>query len=107
MQDEKIVSLYWERNEDAIKETDLKYGRYCYSIAFNVLHSPEDSDECVNDTWNSAWNTMPPEKPTKLKSFLGRITRNIAIDRYRHDSAEKRSAEVRFRMIPTILARVP
>ena len=94
MQDERIVEMYWERNEDAIKETDLKYGRYCYSIAYNVLHSPEDSDECVNDTWRDAWNAMPPEKPARLKSFLGRITRNIAIDRYRHDSAEKRGAEV-------------
>ena len=60
----------------------------------NILHSHEDADECVNDTWNGAWNAIPPEKPTKLQCFLARITRNIAIDRYRYDSAQKRGAEV-------------
>ena len=94
MEDEKIIALYWERNEDAIRETDIKYGRYCHAIAYNVLYSHEDAEECVNDTWNSAWNAMPPEKPTKLSSFLARITRNIAIDRYRYNGAQKRSAEV-------------
>ncbi len=94
MEDQKIIMLYWERNEDAIRQTDAKYGKYCYTIAYNILHSREDSDECVNDTWNSAWNTMPPEKPTKLQCFLARITRNIAIDRYRFDRAQKRSGEV-------------
>ena len=93
MEDEKIVKLYWERNENAIRETEQKYGKYCYTIAYNILHSREDADECVNDTYNGAWNAMPPEKPTKLSSFLGRITRNIAIDRYRRDNAQKRSAE--------------
>ncbi|MBQ9116369.1 MAG: sigma-70 family RNA polymerase sigma factor [Clostridia bacterium] len=94
MEDEKIVALYWERDENAIRETETKYGRYCYSIAYNILHSPEDSEECVNDTWNGAWNAMPPEKPSRLQSFLARITRNIAIDRYRYDNAQKRGAEV-------------
>ena len=94
MEDQKIVSLYWERNEDAIVETHKKYGKYCYVIAYNILHSHEDSEECVNDTWNGAWNAMPPEKPTKLQGFLARITRNIAIDRYRYDYAQKRGAEI-------------
>ncbi|MGM9641624.1 MAG: RNA polymerase sigma factor [Eubacteriales bacterium] len=94
MEDEKIIALYWERNETAIPETEMKYGRHCYAIAYNVLHSHEDADECVNDTWNAAWNAMPPEKPAKLECFLARITRNIAIDRYRHDRAQKRGAEV-------------
>ena len=94
MEDEKIVALYWERNENAIRETETKYGKYCYTIAYNILQSHEDSEECVNDTWSGAWNTIPPQKPTKLQGFLARITRNIAIDRYRHDSAQKRSAEV-------------
>lgn len=94
MEDEKIVMLYWERDENAIRESENKYGKYCYSIAYNILHSQEDSNECVNDTWNGAWNAIPPEKPTKLQSFLARITRNIAIDRYRYDSALKRGAEV-------------
>lgn len=94
MEDEKIVMLYWERNENAIRETEQKYGKYCYTVAYNILHSHEDADECVNDTWNGAWNAIPPEKPTVLKAFLARITRNIAIDRYRHYSAQKRGADV-------------
>ena len=94
MTDEKIVMLYWERNENAVRETEQKYGKYCYTIAYNILNSHEDSNECVNDTWVGAWNAMPPEKPTRLQSFLARITRNIAIDRYRYDGAQKRGAEV-------------
>ena len=93
MEDEKIVGLYWERNENAIRETERKYGKYCYAVAYNILHSHEDSAECVNDTWHGAWNAIPPEKPKKLQIFLARITRNIAIDRYRHDSAQKRAME--------------
>lgn len=92
MQDEKIVMLYFDRNEDAIKETAAKYGRYCHTVAFQILHSNEDADECVDDTLHCAWNTIPPEKPTKLQSFLARITRNLAIDRYRYGIAQKRSA---------------
>ena len=95
MEDERIIMLYWERNEDAIRETDLKYRNYCYTIAYNILRSHEDSSECVNDTWNGAWNAIPPEKPTKLQCFLARITRNIAIDRYRYDSALKRGAKAK------------
>ena len=94
MEDEKIVMLYWERNENAIRETEEKYGKYCYTVAYNILHSHEDSDECVNDTWSGAWNAMPPERPTKLKSYLARITRNIAIDKLRYINAQRRGAEV-------------
>ena len=94
MEDEKIVRLYWERDENAIRETHIKYGKYCYTVAYNILHSHEDSHECVNDTWYGAWNAMPPEKPNKLQCFLARITRNIAIDRYRYDNAQKRGAEM-------------
>jgi len=93
VEDERIVMLYWERDENAIRETEMKYGKYCHTVAYNILHSREDADECVNDTWNSAWNTIPPQKPSKLQCFLARITRNIAIDRYRHENAQKRSAE--------------
>ena len=92
VEDEKIVSLYWERNENAILESEIKYGKYCFSIAYGILHSGEDANECVNDTWHGAWNAIPPEKPKKLQSFLGRITRNVAIDRYRFGIAQKRSA---------------
>jgi len=94
MEDERIVMLYWDRDETAIRETEIKYGNYCYIIAYNILRSHEDSGECVNDTWNAAWNAMPPEKPTKLQSFLARITRNIAIDRFRYANAKKRGSEV-------------
>ena len=90
MEDERIVMLYWERNEDAIRETAVKYGKYCYTVAYNILGSREDSDECVNDTWHGAWRAIPPERPTRLKSILARITRNLAIDRYRYESAQKR-----------------
>ena len=94
MEDEKIVSLYWERNERAILESANKYGRYCHAIAYNILSSHEDAEECVDDTWCAAWDAMPPERPKRLLCFLGRITRNNAIDRYRYDSAKKRGAEV-------------
>ena len=93
MEDEKIVMLYLERNEAAIRETEMKYGRYCYTVAYSILHSREDADECVNDTLNGAWNAIPPEKPTRLQGFLARMTRNIAIDRFRYKSAQKRNAE--------------
>ncbi len=94
MEDERIVTLYFKRDENAIRESEVKYGRYCYTVAYNILHSHEDSEECVNDTWNGAWNAIPPAKPTKLQYFLARITRNIAVDRYRYYSAQKRGAEV-------------
>lgn len=94
MEDEKIIELYWERDETAIRESEKKYGKYCYSVAYNILHSFEDSAECVNDTFCGAWNAIPPERPSKLQCFFARITRNIAIDRFRYDNAQKRSAEV-------------
>ncbi len=90
MEDSRIVELYWQRNEDAIKETDGKYGAYCFAIANNILHSKEDSDECVNDTWLNAWNSIPPQKPTRLQIFLGKITRNLSFNRYNSRSAKKR-----------------
>lgn len=90
MEDEKIVALYFERDKYAIYQTEKKYGKYCHAIAYNILESHEDSEECVNDTLNSAWNSIPPEKPVKLQCFLARITRNIAIDRYRYKIAQKR-----------------
>ncbi len=90
MEDEKIIDLYWARQERALAETELKYGRYCRAIAENILHCPEDSDECVSDTWLHAWNAMPPKRPTILQAFLGRITRNLSIDRWKAARAEKR-----------------
>ena len=90
MEDSKIVELYWAKNENAIKETDQKYGAYCFAIAENILHNKEDSEECVNDTWLKAWNTMPPQKPAKLQMFLAKITRNLSFNRFHARSAEKR-----------------
>ena len=90
MDDERIIDMYFARNEHAIEATSLKYGRYCYRIANNILADRSDSEECVNDTYMNAWKSIPPRRPSKLSSFLGRITRNIAIDRYKLLNAEKR-----------------
>ena len=80
MEDEKIVDLYWQRSDLAISETNQKYGRYCHTIAYNICGTDEDAEECVNDTWFRAWNLMPDQRPSVLSAFLGRITRNIAIN---------------------------
>ncbi len=90
MDDNRIVELYWERSESAIKETASKYSNYCYAIAYNILANREDSEECVNDTYLSAWNSMPPHRPIVLSTFLGKITRRISIDKLRMKNAEKR-----------------
>lgn len=89
MEDLQIIELYWQRDEAAIQESETKYGSYCSTIANNILHSAEDTEECVNDTWLRAWNTMPPEKPSRLAVFFGKITRNLAIDKYRRDRSQK------------------
>ena len=77
MEDETIIDLYFAREERAIAETGKKYGGYCRSIAFNILHSYEDTEECVSDTWLHTWNAIPPTRPGCLRAFLGRITRNL------------------------------
>ena len=81
MDDSKIVDLYWARSDSAIAETAKKFGAYCRTIAYNVLQNPEDSDECVNDTYMRAWNSMPDKRPSALAPYLGRITRNLALSR--------------------------
>ena len=90
MEDSAIIDLYWAREERALSETDAKYGGYCRSIAHNILKNREDSEECVSDTWLHAWNAMPPQRPSILSSFLGRITRDLSFDRCRRQNAEKR-----------------
>ncbi len=90
MEDTAIIDLYWSRSENAISETANKYGNFCYSIAYNVLGSREDSQECVNDTYLAAWERMPPERPGCLSAFLAKITRNLSISRWRKQSAAKR-----------------
>lgn len=94
MEDKQIVDLYFARAEAAISETQKKYGRYCHYIAYNILYSDQDAEECVNDTYIKAWNAMPPHRPTQLSAFLGKITRNTALDRYAYMKAQKRSGEV-------------
>ncbi len=90
MDDTQIVELYWARKETAIEETAAKYGSYCRSIAGNILQNPDDAEECVNDTWLGAWNSMPPHRPSVLSTFLGKLTRRISIDKWRHVNAKKR-----------------
>ena len=90
MEDSQIIDLYFARNETAISETDKKYGEYCRAIARNILSSGQDAEECVSDTWLRTWNTIPPKRPCVLRQFLAKITRNLAFDRYRADTAEKR-----------------
>lgn len=90
MDDAKIVQLYWDRNEQAIPATAGKYGNYCTSIAKNILGNNEDAEECVNDTYLNAWNSMPPHRPSILSTFLGKIVRNLSFNRYKHNTADKR-----------------
>ena len=90
MEDKQIVDLYLVRSEFAIQETRMKYGGYCYRIAYGILTNHEDSEETVNDTCLAAWNAIPPSRPLKLSAFLGKITRKLSIDRWRGASAQKR-----------------
>lgn len=90
MDDVKIVQLYWDRDEQAIPATSEKYGNYCTSIAKNILGNREDAEECVNDTYLHAWNSMPPHRPSILSTFLGKITRNLALNRNKYKTADKR-----------------
>ncbi len=90
MKDNEIIQLFFDRDENAIKETSIKYGNYCFSIAKNILKNCEDAEECVNDTYHKVWNVIPPNRPTMLKAFLGRITRNISFNLYKKMNADKR-----------------
>jgi len=90
MSDDRIIELYWQRDERAIKETDVKYKSFLLSIAYNVLHDTHDGEECLNDTYISAWNSIPPARPTLLQAFLAAIMRRTAIDCYRTAKRQKR-----------------
>ena len=90
MEDKQIVDLYWERSEIAILETSKKYGKMCYSIAYKILRNNEDSEECLNDTYMGAWNSMPTNRPNVLTAFLAKITRTLSINKYVYNSAQKR-----------------
>ena len=94
MDDNLIVDLFWRRSEDALTVCVDRFGAYCRTIAVNVLHNGEDAEECVNETWLKAWNAIPPAKPALLRAFLGKITRNIAINRYNAAHAQKRGGAI-------------
>ena len=90
MSDKQIVELYWQRDEQAIKETDIKYKKFLISVAYNIVRDMCDSEECLNDTYVSAWNAMPPTRPTLLQAFLATIMRRTAIDCYKSKTRKKR-----------------
>lgn len=88
--DNEIIVLYQNRSENAIAESNAKYGAYCFAVANNILNSREDSGECVNDTWLYTWNVIPPKCPEILKLFFAKITRNLSVDRLRQRTSKKR-----------------
>ena len=94
MEDTAIVALYWDRDQRAITASDEKYGGQCRALSANLLGSREDAEECVNDTWHRAWDTMPPKRPDSLRAYLLKIVRNLSIDRWRSRKAAKRGAGV-------------
>ncbi len=83
MRDEEIVALYWARSEDAVAATEIKYGGYCHTISYGILRNTQDAQECVQDTYLRAWESMPPNKPNRLAAYLGKIARNLSLDLYR------------------------
>ena len=90
MEDKDIIGLFRNRSEDAIRETAKKYGKHCHYIAYNILYNEQDSEECVNDTYFNAWGNIPPHNPDKLSSYLGKITRNLALNKWDYYNADKR-----------------
>lgn len=92
MNDQQIIELYMERSEKAVSETYDKYSAYCNSISFSILQNSEDAEECVNDTFQKAWESIPPNRPNNLKAFLGKIARNISLNRLKHSKTQKRGS---------------
>ena len=90
MEDQQIIALYFARSQQAISASEQHYGPYCRTIAHNILHNREDSEECVNDTWLKAWDAMPPHRPARLAPFFGAITRNLALHRWEAKRAQRR-----------------
>ena len=88
--DEQIIELYWQRNENAIQETDKKYGQFLFKIAYNILHDRLDCEECQNDTYLGVWQAIPPTRPTAFPAFITQIMRNIAINRFKEKTSKKR-----------------
>lgn len=92
MDDDRIIELFFERSEQAIKELDLKYGKVCHKVSYNILHNTQDVEECVNDAYLGTWNTIPPQHPNPLLTFLCKIVRNLSIKRYHMNTAQKRNS---------------
>ncbi len=106
MTDEKIIELFFARDEAALNHTAEKYEKYCYTVAYNILSNHQDSEECVNDTYLAAWQSIPPERPKQLSAYLGKIVRNFALMRHRKERAYKRSANIAV-ISDEILALIP
>ena len=94
MNDLNIIELYFARDEEAIKQTDIKYGKLCHSVAYNILNNNEDSEECVNDTYIGVWNVIPPARPNNFMAFVCKITRNLSLKRLEAMSRQKRSQAI-------------
>lgn len=92
MEDEAIVALFWQRNEQAIAAAQEQYGIYCKSIAASILENAQDAEECLNDTVLSLWNSIPPNRPRSLRAYMGKIIRNLALNRYRAMQRQKRGS---------------
>ena len=90
LSDERIIEMFFDRNDQAVREIQTKYGKLCFSVAMNILGDREDAEECVNDAYLGAWNSIPPNRPNALSAFLVRITRNLSLKRLRYNTAEKR-----------------
>ena len=96
MEDQGIIALFFERSEQAIEETDKKYGKLCFGISHNILKNMSDSEECVNDTYLTTWNTIPPTRPKSFKAFICGITRNISLKRLKYNTAMKKIQNLLF-----------
>ncbi len=107
MDDSKIIELYMNRSEQAISETSKKYGKYCHYIAYSILQNDEDSEECVNDTYLRAWNSIPPNNPERLQTFLGKITRNLSLNKREKLSAEKRGGGQKLLILDELAECIP
>lgn len=107
MDDTRIIELYFERSEQAIIETANKYGSYCKCIAINILHNKQEVEECLDDTYMKAWNSIPPHIPTRMKTYLGKITRNLAINRYLYNHAAKRKLNETYVIIEELNKCIP
>ena len=94
MNDKQIIDLYFSRSEQSIKETKIKYSSFCRKIAYNILSNNEDTDECENDTYLKIWNSIPPNNPENFKAYIGKITRNIALDIWKKNHTQKRNAGI-------------